>query len=54
MNYFFAMFLGFLVALGVVVAKDDPQKILDRLPKETIIERDGEIHRTRWKIDQMQ
>ena len=39
MNYCFAILLS-AVAAASAFAKDDPQKILDRLPKGTIIERD--------------
>ena len=40
MNKLLAISLSAVVAVGAAVAKDDPQKILERLPKGTIIERD--------------
>ena len=40
MNKLLAISLSAVVAMGAAVAKDDPQKILERLPKGTIIERD--------------
>ncbi len=40
MNKLLAISLSAVVAVGAAVAKDDPQEILERLPKGTIIERD--------------
>ena len=40
MNKLLAISLCAVVSVGAAHAKDDPQKILERLPKGTIIERD--------------
>ena len=40
MNQFFSVLLTLAVVAAAANAKDDPQKILNRLPKGTIIERD--------------
>ncbi len=40
MKQFFTVLYTLVVVAAVVNAKDDPQKILNRLPKGTIIERD--------------